>query len=87
MRFTTLLVFIAVAVMAVMAKDLRADTTTGAPATTKVTEAPNTGSTVTGGSDATTGSTQAPATTTDGASTIASGSALLISVVMCFLKF
>ena len=90
MRFSILLVFVALTVMAIMAKDLRADTSTAAPVTTPVTEGTGSTVTVSGGTEGTgsTASSQAPATTEgNGASTISSTSVLLLSVAMCLFKF
>ena len=84
MRFAILLVFVALAVTAIMAKDLRAETpeVSTAASTTPVSEA--SGSTVTGGSTA----SEAPVTTSDnGASSITSRSMLLFSVAMCLFQF
>ena len=87
MRFAILLVFVALAVTAIMAKDLRAETTeasTAAP-TTPVSEA--SGSTVSGATEASTAS-QATGTTEDnGASSITSSFMLLLSVAICLIKF
>ena len=90
MRFAVLLVFVALTVTAIMAKDLRADTSTAAPVTTPVTEGTGSTVTVSGGTEGTgsTASSQAPATTEgNGASTISSTSVLLLSVAMCLFKF
>ena len=87
MRFAILLVFVALAVTAIMAKDLRADTpeTSTAAPTTPVSEA--SGSTVSGATGGSTAS-EAPATTSDnGASSITSRSMLLFSLAMCLFKF
>merc|ERR1712029_714683 len=86
MRFAVLLVFVALAVTAILAKDLRADESTAAPVTTPVTEGTGSTSEATEGTSA--ASTQAPATTEgNGASTISSTSVLLLSVAMCLFKF
>ena len=88
MRFAILLVFVALTVTAIMAKDLRADTSTAAPVTTPVTEGTGSTSEATEGTGTTAASTQAPATTEgNGASTISSTSVLLLSVAMCLFKF